>query len=178
MWVVFFVCFGAYAHGSRSDRARDVLATLYFEIDSAHIKPEFEDDLKKVQAALAADATLGLHIEGYSRYQGRDQNSREISQQRVLAVQQWFSKHGIEKNRLLIKTYAAAGPQAQKNGPKDPALSERVEILRVSLKQPVAFLPATRYEFDPVVEGRQVSHDFIVQNKGSALLEIKRVNTD
>ena len=45
-------------------------------------------------------------------------------------------------------------------------------------KLPLAHLPAARYEFAPVVEGQEVSHNFVIQNKGEASLEVKRVKTD
>ena len=42
---------------------------------------------------------------------------------------------------------------------------------------PVAFLPSEAYNFDPVLEGEKVTHDFIIENKGSALLQIFSVKT-
>lgn len=44
-------------------------------------------------------------------------------------------------------------------------------------KTPVAHFPETSHEFEPVVEGIKVTHDFIVQNKGTAPLAIKKVRT-
>ena len=41
--------------------------------------------------------------------------------------------------------------------------------------QPSVFLPKDNHEFSQVVEGTQVLHDFIVQNKGTADLNIKKV---
>ncbi|MFZ5571427.1 MAG: hypothetical protein ACOZF0_13585 [Thermodesulfobacteriota bacterium] len=38
----------------------------------------------------------------------------------------------------------------------------------VQLKEPV-------YKFEPVLEGKEILHDFIVQNKGTAELDILRV---
>ena len=61
---------------------------------------------------------------------------------------------------------------------EDAAHRERVEILQISLKQPLAIVPAPVHQFEPVAEGQEVAHAFIVQNKGSAPLEIKRVKTD
>jgi hypothetical protein len=46
------------------------------------------------------------------------------------------------------------------------------------LKLPLAYLPAANFEFEPVVEGKAVSHEFVIQNKGSALLEVQSVKTD
>jgi len=43
---------------------------------------------------------------------------------------------------------------------------------------PSVFVPEPRYEFAPVVDGREVAHDFVIQNKGDAPLIIERVKTD
>jgi hypothetical protein len=42
---------------------------------------------------------------------------------------------------------------------------------------PLAHFPELIYSFQPVVEGVEVSHEFIVQNKGLADLEIQNVKT-
>lgn len=44
-------------------------------------------------------------------------------------------------------------------------------------KSPDAFFPEVRYEFASVAEGKEVTHDFIVQNKGTAPLLIEKVRT-
>ena len=41
---------------------------------------------------------------------------------------------------------------------------------------PIIFVLGS-YEFQPVIEGNQVTHDFIVRNKGDGDLEISRVKT-
>ena len=40
-----------------------------------------------------------------------------------------------------------------------------------------AFLPVTNWEFDPVVDGKSVMHEFVIQNKGNAPLNISKVKT-
>ncbi len=42
---------------------------------------------------------------------------------------------------------------------------------------PNAYLPAYRYEFGSVLEGIEVLHDFVIQNKGNAPLKIIKVET-
>ncbi len=42
---------------------------------------------------------------------------------------------------------------------------------------PSAYLPLDNYEFEPVVEGAEINHDFIIQNKGTAPLNIEKVKT-
>jgi|LGVF01.1.fsa_nt_gb hypothetical protein len=40
-----------------------------------------------------------------------------------------------------------------------------------------AYLPIDNYEFDPVLEGAGIEHQFIIQNKGTAPLNIEKVKT-
>ena len=42
---------------------------------------------------------------------------------------------------------------------------------------PSVYVPEPLYQFEPVVSGKNVSHDYIVQNKGTAELEITSVKT-
>lgn len=46
----------------------------------------------------------------------------------------------------------------------------------ITKEKPVAFLPEQIFEFEPVVEGTMVIHDFIIQNKGTATLDIHKVS--
>lgn len=40
---------------------------------------------------------------------------------------------------------------------------------------PSAFIPNSRYTFSPVLDGAQITHGFVIQNKGDATLEIEKV---
>ena len=42
---------------------------------------------------------------------------------------------------------------------------------------PSAFVPESRYTFPTVLDGVEVTHDFILQNKGDAELKIEKVKT-
>ena len=46
-----------------------------------------------------------------------------------------------------------------------------------SVEQPAAVISHVEYEFDAVVDGTQVTHDFAVKNTGNGMLEISRVKT-
>ena len=45
-----------------------------------------------------------------------------------------------------------------------------------TLNAPSATFPEPVYTFDAVYEGVSVPHEFVIQNKGSADLEVKRVD--
>jgi hypothetical protein len=38
-----------------------------------------------------------------------------------------------------------------------------------------AFIPNSRYTFSPVLDGTEITHGFVIQNKGNATLEIEKV---
>jgi len=42
---------------------------------------------------------------------------------------------------------------------------------------PSVFFPQTHHEFSPVLEDATVVHDFVIQNKGNAMLNVDRVKT-
>lgn len=44
-----------------------------------------------------------------------------------------------------------------------------------ALKGPKAVFSETKYEFKPLFEGEDVTHDFVVENRGDAPLVIKNV---
>jgi hypothetical protein len=44
-------------------------------------------------------------------------------------------------------------------------------------QKPEAFLPASVFEFAPVVEGTEVVHAFVIHNRGDAVLEILSVSS-
>jgi hypothetical protein len=44
-------------------------------------------------------------------------------------------------------------------------------------QKPTASVEGESYQFDSVLDGAQVVHDFTVSNKGNAVLEIEKVET-
>ena len=44
-------------------------------------------------------------------------------------------------------------------------------------KQPLAVIPAPAFLSEPVVEGKDVVHDFIIQNQGTDVLKVEQVKT-
>ena len=49
--------------------------------------------------------------------------------------------------------------------------------ITVAQAEPVAVAPEPGYTFPTVLEGNEVVHDFIIQNKGNETLEIQKVQT-
>ena len=178
MSILFLVGITAFSFGSQGDDARVVLSTIYFKNGSADLNRKYDRDLRKVLSVLSTNPTSGLQIEAYDDNRGAAENNREISQKRAQAVRQWFLNRGVNTGRLMVKSPGDSAAATQNDTAKGDSGNQRVEIVKVSLKLPVAHFPAARYEFSPVVEGQEVSHDFVIQNKGTATLEVQRVKTD
>jgi hypothetical protein len=51
------------------------------------------------------------------------------------------------------------------------------ELTAESDKTPKAFLPVTKWEFEPVIDGQEVVHEFNIQNRGNAPLNVEKVKT-
>ena len=71
---------------------------------------------------------------------------------------------GVISLTLLLSTAPAKAASATKSA--------------VSQKAPKAIFPSTRYEFQPVMEGVEIKHDFIIENHGEAPLVISKVRPD
>jgi hypothetical protein len=74
------------------------------------------------------------------------------------------------KRSLLIviagcMLFFAAGANSFGAGQKDP-------------ESPSVYFPERHYTFKQVVDGTEIMHDFILQNKGNATLKINKVTTD
>jgi hypothetical protein len=176
--VLGLICFAALSFGVQSENERVILSTIYFNIDSAELAPEFEQDLNKIQAMLRADPRLALKIDGFSDNQDSAQNNLKISQKRAQTVLEWFLKHGVDRSRIEVHSHGTSQTATENATLERRPHNRRVEILKVILKSPSAHFPQTGYEFSAVVEGQKITHDFVIQNKGTAPLHVQKVRTD
>jgi hypothetical protein len=176
--VLCLIGFHALSDGAEGLKEHAVLATIYFSKDSTELGPESENELKKVQSMLEADPAIGLQIEGYGDQVGFAESNHEISQKRLQAVQQWLLKHGVDSDRLMIKGFIDSASAVKNATPGDQFLVRRLELVQTALELPSVYMPSVNYVFEPVVEGQEVVHDFVIQNKGLALLQVQNVKTD
>jgi outer membrane protein OmpA-like peptidoglycan-associated protein len=113
---------------SLDSTGRAILYGIYFEVDSAMLKPESTETLQQVLAVLKSKPSLNLVIEGHTDSQGSDKYNVELSQKRAQAVIDWLVKNGIDVNRLIAKGYGESKPVADNSRPDGRALNRRVEI--------------------------------------------------
>lgn len=75
----------------------------------------------------------------------------------------------------LMLTATALAAEKNETPAKDPQVKEGAAT--ASKDAAMVHFPEKMHEFEPVVEGLKVTHDFVIQNKGTAVLQIQKVKT-
>jgi hypothetical protein len=128
--------------------------------------------LKPLLAELRADPRLRIVVEAYAS--GTAEADLKLSRNRALSVHNWLVAQGIDASRIGTAALGSAGPAATvENGEN----SDRIDITKTRGLYPVAVFPEAEYRFDPVTDGQEVQHDFVVRNTGTAELVVKEVRT-
>jgi len=74
----------------------------------------------------------------------------------------------------LVMLWAAASAVGASDA-KDSTGQEASVV--AAIEKPSVVLPELKFEFDPVVDGTQITHDFAIKNAGDGPLAITQVKT-
>ena len=99
------------------DRAALAANTVHFAYDSSVIRSSEQANLQAVAAALAADPSTKLKIEGNCDERGTDEYNRSLGERRALAAREALAKLGIDPMRVLTISFG-------KDKPVDPGHDE------------------------------------------------------
>ncbi len=77
----------------------------------------------------------------------------------------------------LVALAAMAAPASAGSQPPSPA-GAPADVGALIQKAPKAVFSKLKYEFEPVIEGVKITHDFIIENHGEAPLVIKNIRSD
>ena len=109
-----------------------VLYGIYFDLDSANIKPESEPNLEAIADMLKTNISLKLYVVGHTDMTGDFDYNIELSLKRAQAVVETLvNEHGIGAGRLTGK---GAGPLCPVGSNKDESgrkLNRRVELVEM-----------------------------------------------
>ena len=124
--------------------------------------------MEKLLEELLADRTVSLEIRCHVALSGDQQRDVKLSLDRARSVRRWLMDRGVAFYRLQI-----ADPQTT----AQTAAGDRIEVVRMQQSLPAADILARSFQFEPVADGREVLHDFVLVNKGAAPLNISKVRT-
>ncbi|RNC67731.1 MAG: outer membrane beta-barrel domain-containing protein [Desulfuromonadales bacterium] len=84
-----------------------------FDFDKAVVKPEFDDELKKLSDFMKEHPDATAVLEGYTDNVGSDNYNQKLSEQRAEAVKKYLvDKFGISAKRLSAKGFGEKNPVA------------------------------------------------------------------
>ncbi len=105
-----------------------VLYGIRFDSNSDVPRADSEPTLKELLAAMKADASLRLRIEGHTDATNTDAYNQELSQRRARAVVAWLTSAGIDGARVEAKGLGRTQPVADNASAQGRALNRRVEV--------------------------------------------------
>jgi len=83
---------------------------LYFDWDKATIQPESHPALDEVVQALKDNKGFKVQVQGHTSSEGSATHNQALSEGRAEAVLDYLASHGVAKNRLSSKGFAATVP--------------------------------------------------------------------
>lgn len=118
-----------------------ILEKIFFEFDSAVIKPVSYGILDEVVAVLDEHREIELlEIQGHTDNQGPEDYNRKLSQKRAEAVMAYLTGNGVDGRRLLARGYGEDQPLSVGDTEEAWATNRRVEFL---IRRRAASNPAT-----------------------------------
>lgn len=106
-----------------------IFPRIYFDIDSAEIKPQFKAKLREIAAEIQEQASQKVIIEGHTDSTYTPEHNLGLSLRRAQAVAGWLMENGVNGSRLKTKGFGEFRPIADNNTEKGRALNRRVEVM-------------------------------------------------
>jgi len=105
---------------------------IYFDVNSATIKPESGTTLDEIGTMLQDHPDLRISIEGHTDSDGDDASNLDLSDRRAASVKDYLvANYGIDASRLESKGLGETVPVADNGTPEGKAQNRRVELVRL-----------------------------------------------
>ena len=104
---------------------------VYFDTDSADIKPESSSTLEEMSKLLQGRLSLKLQVVGHTDSQGDYEHNMDLSRRRAEAVATSLAtRYGIDSSRLRAAGVGPLSPVASNDTPEGRAKNRRVELVK------------------------------------------------
>ncbi len=115
---------------SLAKERRAVTYGIYFDFNSATIKPQSDATLRAIVEVMNKNPEWNLNIEGHTDNIGGDVKNQELSARRAAAVRAALQQRGIADTRLTAAGFGASVPRASNTTLAGRARNRRVELSR------------------------------------------------
>jgi outer membrane protein OmpA-like peptidoglycan-associated protein len=105
---------------------------IYFDVNSATIRPESGTTLEEIGSMLQDHPELRISIEGHTDSDGDDASNLDLSERRAASVKDYLiSDYGIDSSRLESVGLGETVPVADNSTPEGKQQNRRVELVRL-----------------------------------------------
>ncbi len=102
--------------------------TIYFELDSSEITPDFREVLRAHGNHLVAHPEIRITIEGHTDERGSREYNLVLGERRAYAVQQLLMLQGVGADQLEVISFGEERPVSQGHDEEAWRLNRRVEL--------------------------------------------------
>jgi OmpA-OmpF porin, OOP family len=123
------------------------LSDVFFEVDSANLRPEGMQNLAQLAAFLSAHPDRALAIEGHADSTGTDEYNLRLSERRAASVKTFLASSGVDPSRVFAQGFGERYPVASNDTTQGRSMNRRVEMLVMNPGDPirVSSVPIVRY---------------------------------
>ncbi|NPA52553.1 MAG: OmpA family protein [Aquificae bacterium] len=105
---------------------------IYFDLDSAEVKPEYYSEIEKLAIYLKANPDVKIEIQGHTDSLGPAEYNLKLSQARAEAVKRILvEEFGIDPDRIIAKGYGESQPIASNETEEGRAKNRRVVVIQI-----------------------------------------------
>jgi len=102
--------------------------TIYFELDSSEIAPDFREILRAHGNHLVAHPEIHITIEGHTDERGSREYNLALGERRAYAVQQLLMLQGVAADQLEVISFGEERPVSREHDEEAWRLNRRVEL--------------------------------------------------
>lgn len=110
------------------ERKNFVFEPIYFDYDKAEIRPEFDAFLLRMMKIVEGHSDLRVLVTGHTDADGSDQYNDGLSKRRAEAIINYFTAHGLSKDRLEFDFKGEKQPIDNNETPEGKQKNRRVDF--------------------------------------------------
>jgi outer membrane protein OmpA-like peptidoglycan-associated protein len=115
-----------------AEEGRVATQGIYFDVNSATIRPESAGTLEEIGTMLQDHSDLRISIEGHTDSDGADDSNLSLSDSRAASVKDYLiANFGIEANRLESVGLGESVPDADNDTLEGKQQNRRVELVKL-----------------------------------------------
>ena len=103
-------------------------ATIYFDFDRYNLTTRSIQTLRGVVSSMKDNSSITLVLEGHADERGTREYNLALGQRRAESVADYLESRGVDRSRLVVKSYGEESPAVSASNERAWARNRRVEI--------------------------------------------------